>query len=386
MIKRQQQAKLLSLAKQFPVISIIGPRQSGKSTLVKYCFPHYEYISFEDIDNRRRALLDMRGFLEQYSKGVIFDEVQRVPELFSYLQTHVDTTGKKGKFILTGSHNYLLQEKVSQSLAGRVAMLRLLPFSMKELEDAGKLTGDINKILFKGFYPRLFSSRVKPTDWYPSYIETYMQRDVREIKNIPNLNYFQKFLHLLAGRHGQQLNLTSLASEVGVVHNTIASWISILEASYIIYLLKPHFNNFNKRVTKTPKIYFFDSGLVCSLLGIEKAEQLNTHHIKGHLFEGLIITELIKARYNNGLPNNCYYWRDKTGNEVDCIIDKAGSLTAVEIKSGKTINSDYFGNLNFWKILSGNKNKSYLVYGGSDEQKINNNIVLPWRNAHLLVL
>jgi predicted AAA+ superfamily ATPase len=220
MIRRQQQIKLLSLAKQFPVISIIGPRQSGKSTLVKHCFPQYDYISFEDIDNRRRALLDMRGFLEQYSKGVIFDEVQRVPELFSYLQTHVDETGKKGRFILTGSHNYLLQEKVSQSLAGRVAMLRLLPFSMKELEDAGKLTGDINKILFKGFYPRLFSSRVKPTDWYPAYIETYMQRDVREIKNIPNLNYFQKFLHLLAGRHGQQLNLTSLASEVGVVHNT----------------------------------------------------------------------------------------------------------------------------------------------------------------------
>ena len=386
MIRRQQQAKLLSLAKQFPVISIIGPRQSGKSTLVKYCFPQYDYISFEDIDNRRRALLDMRGFLEQYNKGAIFDEVQRVPELFSYLQTHVDATGKKGRFILTGSHNYLLQEKVSQSLAGRVAMLRLLPFSIKELDDAGKLTGDINKILFKGFYPRLFSSRVKPTDWYPSYIETYMQRDVREIKNIPNLNYFQKFLHLLAGRHGQQLNLTSLASEVGVVHNTIASWISILEASYIIYLLKPHFNNFNKRVTKTPKLYFFDSGLVCSLLGIEKAEQLNTHHIKGHLFEGLIITELIKARYNNGLPNNCYYWRDKTGNEVDCIIDKAGSLTAVEIKSGKTINSDYFSNLNFWKTLSENKNKSYLVYGGSDEQKVKDNIVLPWRNSHSLVL
>ena len=382
MIQRQQQAKLLSLAKQFPVISIIGPRQSGKSTLVKHCFPKYDYISFEDIDNRRRALLDMRGFLEQYGKGVIFDEVQRVPELFSYLQTHVDASGKKGRFILTGSHNYLLQEKVSQSLAGRVAMLRLLPFSMQELADAGKLPADIHKILFKGFYPRLFSSRVQPSDWYPSYIETYMQRDVREIKNIPNLNYFQKFLHLLAGRHGQQLNLTSLATEVGVVHNTISSWISILEASYVIYLLKPHFNNFNKRITKTPKIYFYDSGLVCSLLGIEKAEQLHTHHIKGPLFEGLIITELIKARFNAGLSNNCFYWRDKTGNEVDCIIDKAGSLTAIEIKSGKTINGDYFNNLNFWKTLSGNTNKSYLIYGGMETQKIKNNIVLPWKNTY----
>ena len=385
MIQRQQQAKLLSLAKQFPVISIIGPRQSGKSTLVKHCFPKYDYISFEDIDNRRRALLDMRGFLEQYGKGVIFDEVQRVPELFSYLQTHVDASGKKGKFILTGSHNYLLQEKVSQSLAGRVAMLRLLPFSMQELADAGKLPADIHKILFKGFYPRLFSSRVQPSDWYPSYIETYMQRDVREIKNIPNLNYFQKFLHLLAGRHGQQLNLTSLATEVGVVHNTISSWISILEASYVIYLLKPHFNNFNKRITKTPKIYFYDSGLVCSLLGIEKAEQLNTHHIKGPLFEGLIITELIKARFNAGLSNNCFYWRDKTGNEVDCIIDKAGSLTAIEIKSGKTINGDYFNNLNFWKTLSGNTNKSYLIYGGTETQKIKNNIVVPWKNTYSIV-
>ena len=382
MIQRQQQAKLLSLAKQFPVISIIGPRQSGKSTLVKHCFPKYDYISFEDIDNRRRALLDMRGFLEQYGKGVIFDEVQRVPELFSYLQTHVDASGKKGRFILTGSHNYLLQEKVSQSLAGRVAMLRLLPFSMQELADAGKLPADIHKILFKGFYPRLFSSRVQPSDWYPAYIETYMQRDVREIKNIPNLNYFQKFLHLLAGRHGQQLNLTSLATEVGVVHNTIASWISILEASYVIYLLKPHFNNFNKRIIKTPKIYFYDSGLVCSLLGIEKAEQLHTHHIKGPLFEGLIITELIKARFNAGLSNNCFYWRDKTGNEVDCIIDKAGSLTAIEIKSGKTINGDYFNNLDFWKTLSGNTNKSYLIYGGTETQKIKNNIVLPWKNTY----
>lgn len=385
MIQRQQQAKLLSLAKQFPVISIIGPRQSGKSTLVKHCFPKYDYISFEDIDNRRRALLDMRGFLEQYGKGVIFDEVQRVPELFSYLQTHVDATGKKGKFILTGSHNYLLQEKVSQSLAGRIAMLRLLPFSMQELADAGKLPADIHKILFKGFYPRLFSSRVTPSDWYPAYIETYMQRDVREIKNIPNLNYFQKFLHLLAGRHGQQLNLTSLATEVGVVHNTISSWISILEASYVIYLLKPHFNNFNKRIIKTPKIYFYDSGLVCSLLGIEKAEQLHTHHIKGPLFEGLIITELIKARFNAGLSNNCFYWRDKTGNEVDCIIDKAGSLTAIEIKSGKTINGDYFNNLNFWKNLSGNTNKSYLVYGGTETQKIKNNIVVPWKNTFSIV-
>ena len=382
MIQRQQQAKLLSLAKQFPVISVIGPRQSGKSTLVKHCFPKYDYISFEDIDNRRRALLDMRGFLEQYGKGVIFDEVQRVPELFSYLQTHVDASGKKGRFILTGSHNYLLQEKVSQSLAGRVAMLRLLPFSMQELADAGKLPADIHKILFKGFYPRLFSSRVQPSDWYPAYIETYMQRDVREIKNIPNLNYFQKFLHLLAGRHGQQLNLTNLATEVGVVHNTISSWISILEASYVIYLLKPHFNNFNKRITKTPKIYFYDSGLVCSLLGIENAEQLHTHHIKGPLFEGLIITELIKARFNAGLSNNCFYWRDKTGNEVDCIIDKAGSLTAIEIKSGKTINGDYFNNLNFWKILSSNTNKSYLIYGGTETQKIKNNIVVPWKNTY----
>ena len=385
MIQRQQQAKLLSLAKQFPVISVIGPRQSGKSTLVKHCFPKYDYISFEDIDNRRRALLDMRGFLEQYGKGVIFDEVQRVPELFSYLQTHVDASGKKGRFILTGSHNYLLQEKVSQSLAGRVAMLRLLPFSMQELADAGKLPADIHKILFKGFYPRLFSSRVQPSDWYPAYIETYMQRDVREIKNIPNLNYFQKFLHLLAGRHGQQLNLTNLATEVGVVHNTISSWISILEASYVIYLLKPHFNNFNKRITKTPKIYFYDSGLVCSLLGIENAEQLHTHHIKGPLFEGLIITELIKARFNAGLSNNCFYWRDKTGNEVDCIIDKAGSLTAIEIKSGKTINGDYFNNLNFWKILSSNTNKSYLIYGGTETQKIKNNIVVPWKNTYSVV-
>ena len=385
MIKRQLQSKLISLSRQFPVISVIGPRQSGKTTLVKLTFPKYQYISFEDIDTRRRALTDMRGFLEQYSAGVILDEVQRVPELFSYLQTHVDASGKKGRFILTGSHNYLLQEKVSQSLAGRVVMLKLLPFSMQELQAAGKLPADVNKVLFKGLYPRLYGSRVNPVDWYPSYIETYMQRDVREIKNIPNLNYFQKFLQLLAGRHGQQLNLTALGSEVGVVHNTIASWISILEASYIIFLLKPHFNNFNKRVTKTPKIYFYDSGLVCSLLGIEKAEQLNTHHIKGALFEGLVISELVKARYNLGLPNNCYYWRDKSGNEIDCIIDKAGSLTPVEIKSGKTINSDYFSNIKYWKTISENQNKGYVVYGGNDKQKLQDNIIISWQDSFRLI-
>ena len=385
MIKRQLQSKLISLSRQFPVISVIGPRQSGKTTLVKLTFPKYQYISFEDIDTRRRALADMRGFLEQYSAGVILDEVQRVPELFSYLQTHVDASGKKGRFILTGSHNYLLQEKVSQSLAGRVVMLKLLPFSLQELQVAGKLPADVNKVLFKGLYPRLYGSRVNPVDWYPSYIETYMQRDVREIKNIPNLNYFQKFLQLLAGRHGQQLNLTALGSEVGVVHNTIASWISILEASYIIFLLKPHFNNFNKRVTKTPKIYFYDSGLVCSLLGIEKAEQLNTHHIKGALFEGLVISELVKARYNLGLPNNCYYWRDKSGNEIDCIIDKAGSLTPVEIKSGKTINSDYFSNIKYWKTISENQNKGYVVYGGNDKQKLQDNIVISWQDSFGLI-
>jgi uncharacterized protein len=385
MINRYLQSKLLALSKQFPVISVIGPRQSGKTTLVKAVFPKYQYISFEDIDTRRRALADIRGFLELYGSGVILDEVQRVPELFSYLQTHVDASGKKGKFILTGSHNYLLQEKVSQSLAGRVAMLRLLPFSMQELSTANKLPTDINKLLFKGFYPRLYGSRISPVDWYPSYIETYMQRDVREIKNIPNLNYFQKFLHLLAGRHGQQLNLSALGAEVGVVHNTIASWISVLEASYIIYLLKPHFNNFNKRVTKTPKIYFYDSGLVCSLLGIEKPEQLATHHIKGALFEGLIVTELIKARFNNGLPNNCYYWRDKTGNEVDCIVDKAGSLIPIEIKSGKTINTDYFSNLNYWKSISNNKEKGFVVYGGEVKQKVQDNVIIPWKNAFEII-
>ncbi len=379
MIIRVATKRLRYLASKFKAIAVTGPRQSGKTTLVKTVFPAKPYVSLENPDVRRFALADPRSFLASFPDGAILDEAQRVPELFSYLQEILDNSKKKGLFILTGSNNFLLQESITQTLAGRIAFMTLLPFSVAELNIAKKLPKTDAEQMLKGFYPPLYHQRIKPKDWCPDYIHTYVEKDVRQIKNISDLNTFQKFLSLLAGRCGQELNLTALGTEAGVDYKTVQSWIGILESSYIIYLLKAHHKNFNKTITKRPKLYFYDIALVCSLLGITEISHLSSHPLRGAIFETMVISELVKQRTNAGEAVNLFYWRDKTGHEIDIIIDTAGMLLPIEIKSGQTVTDDFFKNLSYWNNLSGVK-KSFLLYGGTLKQmRSTGTTVLNWK-------
>ncbi|HLG02672.1 MAG TPA: ATP-binding protein, partial [Bacteroidia bacterium] len=317
MIIRQAAKRLAYLGRKFKAVAVMGPRQSGKTTLVKTVFGDKPYVSLENPDTRRYALDDPRSFLAAFPKGAVLDEAQRAPELFSYLQEILDNSKRSGFFILTGSNNFLLQQSISQTLAGRIAHLHLLPFSLQELARAKKLPVSDNALMLKGFYPPVYVQRIKPADWCPEYIRTYVEKDVRQVKNIGDLLVFEKFLSLLAGRCGQELNLTALGTEAGVDTKTVQSWIGILESSYIIYLLRPHHRNFNKTVVKRPKLYFYDTALVCSLLRITQVSHIETHPLRGAIFENMVVVELIKQRTNAGLPINLFYWRDKTGHEVD---------------------------------------------------------------------
>ena len=379
LIPRTMAPKLRSLAKKFPIISVMGPRQAGKSTLVKSTFPHLRYLSLESPDTREFALSDPRGFLLDLEKGAILDEVQRAPELFSYLQEAVDAQGGMGKFILTGSQNFLLQEKITQSLAGRVGILKLLPFSLRELTSGDLAPKEPESLLTDGCYPPLHVRKIAAGDWYSAYVQTYLEKDVRQMKNISDLNSFHRFLRFCAARHGQILNLTSLANDSGLAVNTIKSWISILEASFILFLLKPYHQNLGKRLIKSPKLYFTDPGLAAYLMGIETVEQVKTHALKGALFEGLILSDFLKERYAAGRESNLYYWRDIPGHEIDCILEHGGHASAVEIKSGKTIAPDYFGGLKKWAELSGTPaTRCHLVYGGKENQKREAGRVWSW--------
>lgn len=381
-IPRILNKKLKQAATEFAVVAVTGPRQSGKSTLVKKTFPKKQYVTLEDVDTRKFAIRDPRGFLERYREGAIFDEVQRAPDLFSYIQGVVDTDKKMGQFILTGSESFVLHEKISQSLAGRVIMLELYPLSLEELSAVKKVDGDYLEYIFKGFYPSLYERSVSIQDWYSSYLRTYVERDVRLMKNISDLDTFQTFMRLCAGRTAQLLNLSSLGNDVGITHNTAKSWMNILVASGIVVLLQPHHQNFRKRMVKSPKLYFFDTGLACSLLGIEHVNQLQTHPSRGALFESMIISEIIKLRTHRGLRPHSYFWRDKTGHEIDCILDHAGDLYAIEIKSGKTINDDFFKNLTYWRNLSNtDEDHAFLVYGGSKSQKRTYGTVVGWQQV-----
>lgn len=384
MIKRRLAKRLLELAKQYPVLSLTGPRQSGKTTLVRNLFSKYRYLTLEDLDMRRFANEDPRGFLEEYHEYVIFDEVQNCPDLFSYIQGVVDQDQLPGQFILTGSQNFLLLEKISQSLAGRSAIMHLLPFEIDELERAKKTPPSIEEMLVKGFYPRLYEQSVKSQDWYPNYIRTYIERDVRQIKNVHDLDTFQLFLKMCASRAGQLLDLTSLGNDCGISHNTAKAWLNILEASFIIFFLRPHHNNFNKRLVKTPKLYFYDTGLLCSLLGIHTPDQLHTHYLRGGIFETYVVSELKKQIYHKLSNSSLYFWRDHQGHEVDCLIEKGVNLTPIEIKSSKTISSSFFENLKYWKELAGKTSENaFLVYAGDNTQKRSSAKVLSWREIRL---
>lgn len=379
MIKRDAIEKLAELAKTFKAVSLTGPRQSGKTTLVKSLFKDKPYVSLENPDSRNFAINDPRGFLETYSNGAILDEVQRTPELFSYLQEILDNKKEKGLFILTGSNNFLLQQTISQTLSGRIASLTLLPFSINELTNERIIPKSDDELMLNGFYPPVYDQKIPAIDFCPNYIRTYIEKDVRQIKNISDLIVFERFLSLLAGRCAQELNMSALSAEVGVDVKTIQSWIGILESSYIIYLLKSHHKNFNKTIVKRPKVYFYDTALVCSLLRIYSIYHLQSHPVRGFLFENMVITEFVKQRTNKGMAVNLYYWRDKTGHEIDLIIDNAGDLLPIEIKSGKTISNDFFRNIDYWCKLS-NQKKSILLYSGSEHQKRSNGTkVYNWR-------
>jgi predicted AAA+ superfamily ATPase len=352
MVERELLKKTKALLKKYPIVSITGPRQSGKSTLLKSAFKDYKYVSLEDIDIREFADKDSRGFISTFNDKVIIDEVQQCPKLFSFLQTHVDKENKEGMYLLSGSHNFLLMQAISQSLAGRCAILTLLPFSLREKKTAKIMKTNINDEIFFGSYPRIYDKDIFPTDFYPYYIQTYVERDVRMIKNIENINLFTRFIKLCAGRIGQILNLSSLANDCSISVSTVQSWLSLLEASYIVYLLKPESKNYNKRLIKSPKLYFYDTGLACSLLDIRNSEQLDTHFLRGSLFENYVINEKIKDALNEGVTPQITYFRDKVGHEVDLIEEKQGKQYGYEIKSSQTFNTDFFKNLNYWRNLS----------------------------------
>lgn len=382
MITRTLQTHINKMSEVFPIVAVTGPRQSGKTTLVKANFPGYDYINLENPDDRRVALEDPRMFLKYHGRqGVIIDEAQKVPELFSYLQQIADETEKMGNYIITGSQNFLLMEKVTQSLAGRVSINNLLPFSLNEFPKKTTIDKDLNLILYTGMYPAIYDRKILPENYYPSYLQTYLERDVRSLKNIANLNLFQRFLQLCAGRTGQLLNLSNIGNELGIDAKTVRSWLSVLEASFIIFFLPPYFKNFKKRIVKHPKLYFYDTGLACSLLGLKSSEQLINHYLRGALFENFIIGEYIKMKRHQGVTPNVYFWQDNTGNEVDMLIDDGGRLEAVEIKSGTTINHDFFKNLIKFQKYSGTTAKnSYLVYGGEQSMPRKNGQVLSWRD------
>jgi len=382
MLNRTLKKKLIEASKHYPVVTLSGPRQSGKTTLVRMTFPDYEYVSLEEPDHRTFALEDPRGFLAQFSDKVILDEVQHTPDLFSYIQAIVDLKDISGQFILTGSQNFLLLQKVSQSLAGRCAVLHLLPFSLSEIRQRQPLPADsigrrlpnktrylddnIATILLKGFYPRIHDKRLNPSDWLGNYYLTYIERDVRDILNVGDLETFSRFVRLCAGRNGQLLNLSSLANDCGVTHTTSKRWISILETSFIVFLLRPHFKNFSKRLIKSPKLYFLDTGLLSYLLKIRSAEDLRIHAQYGSIFESFVISELLKNYLNRGAEHPIYFWRDSTGNEIDILIDQGDELIPLEIKAGQTINPDFFKGIRFWKKLANASDQpAALVYGGN---------------------
>lgn len=380
-IKRVIQTELLESARHFYALAVLGPRQSGKTTVVKNTFTNYAYVNLEHPGMREFAQRDPEGFFLQYRNehGLIIDEFQHVPELLSYIQIFIDEEKKKGYFILTGSQNFLMNEKISQTLAGRIAIHTLLPLSIQELKKASLLPDTPEQLIWKGCYPSVYADQALVEQWYASYIQTYLERDVRQIKQVENLDTFKNFVRLCAGRVGQVLNLTSLGNDCGVSDATASRWISLLEASYLIVLLRPYHTNFNKRIIKSPKLYFVDTGLACSLLNIQH-DQINEHYLRGGLFENMIIVEFFKQFYNQGKLPHLYFWRDQAGHEVDLLVDKGTFTYPVEIKASRTISQAFFANVDYWSALAGTQKKqSVIVYAGDEQQRRSAGHVISWK-------
>jgi len=379
MIPRTLQSKCVEFSKQYPVLTITGPRQSGKTTLARACFPDKPWVNLEEPDKRGMAIEDPRGFLGNYPDGAILDEIQRTPDLPSYIQSIVDSREAKGVFILTGSQQFEVSNSINQSLAGRTALIKLLPFSLTELEQAGQPLS-LDDLLVTGFYPRVYKERLDPHVFYMNYFETYVQRDLRQLSQIENLHLFEKFVRLLAGRTGCLLNYNSIANDVGVTQPTIRKWVSLLEASFIVFLLPPFFKNIRRRLVKTPKLYFHDVGLATYLLGIENIHQLKTHPLRGKLFENLVVLEFLKKRLNRARTSNLHFFRDQTGNEVDLVIEEALSLIPVEIKAAETMSREFLRGLRVLQRLFPREiQESYVVYAGAERQKVAGTTFLPWR-------
>lgn len=377
MIPRVLSPTVKKLATQYPVVTVTGPRQSGKTTLCRAAFPNKPYVNLESPDTRDFARNDPRGFLSTYADGAILDEIQRVPELVSYLQPIVDDNKEPGQYILTGSQQFEVMTTITQSLAGRSALLKLLPLSIEELAKAGiHLT--IDQLILSGFYPRIYDAGIDPTRAMGDYVESYVERDIRQLVTIKDLALFEKFVRLCAGRIGQLLNLQSLGNDIGISHTTARSWLTLLEASYIVFLLQPWHTNISKRQIKSPKLYFYDVGLAAYLLGAENETHISRHPLRGNLFENLVIIEALKYRYHRGNRSNLYFWRDAKGNEVDLLVESGPDVVPVEIKAGATISRDWFKGLEtFSARLPSPPKACELVYGGEERQKRSN--VAIWR-------
>ncbi len=384
MIKRAISGTILDMASKFPVVTLTGPRQSGKSTLLKSCFADYKYVSLEDPDIRQLAENDPRGFLKNCGTKCIIDEAQRVPDLYSYLQTIVDSRDECGQFILSGSHNFLLMERISQSLAGRTSVLKLFPFSIAELQATNILPNDLDEVLLKGCYPRLYDKKITAKEYFTSHLQTYVERDVRLLRNIIDMTAFKRFLKLCAANVGSVLNVASLAKDAGISVVTANSWISILEASFVLLRLPPYYKNFSKRIIKSSKIYFCDTGLLCNLLNIFNREQLQESNLRGAIFENLIVIELMKAALFKGEEPQLYFWRDTNQNEVDLLRETDGKLEAIEIKSGETKNQKFYDGLKKFSEVSGiSLSDTKVVYGGSDSYRGENQKFISWKEMDL---
>jgi len=381
-IQRELYTKIISLAQKFPVINLTGTRQYGKSTLLKASFPDYAYVSLEDPDMRELVLGDPRGFLNTFKNPLIIDEAQYAPKLFSFIQGIVDAQDKPGMFILSGSHNFLLMQSISQSLAGRSAVLRLSTFSIDELSLAKLLPKDCNSWIYQGGYPRIYDKNIEPADFFPSCIQTYIERDVRLLKNINDISLFVKFLRLCAGRSTQVVNISSLANECGIASQTAVGWLSVLETSNVIFFLEPYYKNFNKRLVKSPKLYFYDTGLVCSLLGLDNPSQLALHYMRGELFENMVISECYKKAFAKGRNAKAWFWRDNNQNEIDLLIEKGGTLYPIEIKSGETMQNKYFSAIRWFKNMAHIPTADGIViYGGDTDFSGSEGRFISWRNT-----
>lgn len=380
-VKRNMRSTMLQARDKFPVLGLTGPRQSGKTTLLKNSFPDYEYVSLEDPDVRQFAGSDPRGFLERYPRNVIIDEVQRVPELFSYLQTRVDALGEMGIYVLSGSQNFHLMSNITQTLAGRIALFKLLPFDFSELKSAGLLPQEFTELCIRGSYPAIYDRKIDPSAYYRNYLQTYIEKDVTALINIRDLRSFRTFLSVCATRSGRLLNLNAIANECNISQPTAQAWLSVLESSYIVFLLQPYYKNFNKRQIKSPKLYFYDTGLLCHLLRFKTSDALFKSRIKGNIFETLMVSEMMKNAFHHDLSRDYYFWRDSNGREIDLLFEDSDCISIFEIKAGKTINPSFFENMDLFEtFVTPTAVQKTLIYGGNESQHRTKYEVQGWNN------